>query len=149
MSQKAKKEIMNQIQANLKDYQLEHPEVDFEQIAMRFGSPEMVAAAYVESAGTSEILKALRIRKRIVAIVASVMAVALFKWATAVTILFTQEDRAGAGFAIIELSELPQDTVVIDDSEVQSPTIVSSSRAKWRQTASWHLWRVGWSESCG
>lgn len=125
-SQKQKKEIMNQIQGNLKDFQSEHPDADFEQIVLRFGSPEMVAAAYVESTGTSEILKALRIRKRIVAIVASVMAVALFIWAAAVTIIITQEKRAGVGFAIVELSELPQDTVVIDDSEVQSPSMVSS-----------------------
>ncbi len=64
-SRKRKRTILSQLGTNLSGYIAEHPDVGFAQIEAQFGVPEIVAAVYVESAGTAEILKALQIRKRI------------------------------------------------------------------------------------
>ena len=84
-SMKVKNHIMEQITENVDGYLAETPEAGYEQIVARFGAPEIIAAAYVESTGTAEILRALQIRRRIVAIVAGIMAAILLSWAVAVT----------------------------------------------------------------
>ena len=84
-SRKVKNQIMAQIADSVGGYLAEEPEAAYEQIVARFGAPETIAAAYVESTGTAEILRALQIRRRIVAIVAAVMAVILLSWAIVVT----------------------------------------------------------------
>ena len=84
-SRKVKNQIMAQIADSVGGYLAEEPEAAYEQIVARFGAPETIAAACVESTGTAEILRALQIRRRIVAIVAGIMAVVLLSWAVAVT----------------------------------------------------------------
>ena len=84
-SRKVKNQLMAQIADSVGSYLTEEPEATYEQIVARFGNPETIAAAYVESTGTAEILRALQIRRRIVAIVAAVMAVILLSWAIVVT----------------------------------------------------------------
>ncbi len=84
-SRKVKNQIMAQIADSVGSYLTEEPEAAYEQIVARFGSPETIAAAFVESTGTAEILRALQIRRRIVAIVAGIMAVVLLSWAVVVT----------------------------------------------------------------
>lgn len=115
-SRKQKNEILQQLRESLTAYQAEHPDADFRQLRAHFGSPESVAAACVESAGTAEILHALRIRKRIVMLIASVLIAALLLWASALSIIVYQNGRAGADFAVVEITELPEGTVVEDDS---------------------------------
>ena len=56
----------------------DHPEADYNAVVAHFGSPEDIAAAYIETMKTSEILKKLRIRKvalSAIAIVLTFMAV--------------------------------------------------------------------------
>ena len=84
-SGKVKNQIMEQITESVDGYLTEQPEAGYEQIVARFGEPQTIAAAYVESTGTAEILRALQIRRRIVAIVAGVMAAILLSWAVVVT----------------------------------------------------------------
>lgn len=84
---KTKNAIMQQIHDSMDGYLADHPTADFAQIKTQFGEPESVAAAYVESTGTAEILKSLRIRRRIVAIIAAVTTTALLIWTSYVVLM--------------------------------------------------------------
>lgn len=105
-SQRLKNELLAQIRCNLERYRELHPDLGFAELRKEFGEPHVIAAAYVESAGTAEILKALRIRKRIVAIVAAVMAAALLLWAATVT------------WAIVENRELVNGHLEVSTTEI-------------------------------
>lgn len=88
---KMKREMMAQIAGCVDDFLEEAPEASFERLCERFGSPQTIAAAYIDSAETTEILRRLRIRRKIVlAVVAAALAmvaiyasvVAYFVWDT-------------------------------------------------------------------
>lgn len=80
-SRKLRKQIIGQIQNCVEAYLEQNPDADITQLKNHFGDPQTIAATYVENTGTAEILKDLRIRRRIVRIVAGVMAVMLIMWA--------------------------------------------------------------------
>lgn len=84
-SRKLKKQIIGQIQRCVEEYLEQNPDADIAQLKNHFGDPQTIAATYVENTGTAEILKDLRIRKRIIRIVATVMAFILIMWASVVT----------------------------------------------------------------
>ena len=92
-SRKLKKQIIGQIQNCVEDYLAQNPDTDIAQLKKHFGDPQAIAATYVENIGTTEILKDLRIRKRIVRIVASVTAVILIMWASVVTWAIVKETK--------------------------------------------------------
>lgn len=82
---KLKKQIMGQIEDRVRDFLEHNPDADLTRLQAEFGTPQAIAAAYVDNTDTAEILKSLRVRRRIVAIVAITMAVILISWAAAVT----------------------------------------------------------------
>lgn len=83
-SRKLKKQIIGRIQCCVEEYLEQNPNADITRLKNHFGDPQAIAATYVENTGTAEILKDLRIRKRIVRIVATVMAFILIMWASVV-----------------------------------------------------------------
>lgn len=116
-SHKMKKKVGEQLQCSVESYIAEHPEADGEQIVAFFGSPESIAASYVESAGTAEILSGLRIRKRIFALLTAAIVAALLLWATAVTLATVKLEREGAGYVVVTIEELPEEAVIIDGED--------------------------------
>lgn len=84
-SRKQKKQIMEQIQNDVQEYFDRHPNSDFAQMKATFGDPQTIAAAYVENTDTMELLRSLRIRRKIVTIVTVVVAIVLIAWAGTVT----------------------------------------------------------------
>lgn len=79
-SRKLKESIMAQLQENVRDYMEQHPDADAAQIRVHFGTPETIAAAYVDEMGTDVLLRDLRIRRKIVSITAGAMAAILALW---------------------------------------------------------------------
>ncbi len=79
-----KRRIMSQITNGVQEYLAQNPNATFDDLCAQLGSPQVIAAAYIENAATAEILKNLRIRRRIVAIVISAVLVILISWATVV-----------------------------------------------------------------
>lgn len=76
-NRKTKAAIMQQIQENITAYVTENPKAEFDHILAQFGAPETIAAAYVESTGTAEILKSLHSRRKIATAVTIVIATAI------------------------------------------------------------------------
>ncbi len=65
----AKEKIIDMIRDALSEKSLEAPEKDISEIIKEFGSPEDVAASYIEELGTAEILMGFRKRKNILTII--------------------------------------------------------------------------------
>ena len=57
---KRRRELMDNVRSGATRYLEEHPDATAEQVMAYFGAPEAIAASYVESAGTAEILRAVR-----------------------------------------------------------------------------------------
>lgn len=82
---KQKRRILEKIRLDVAGYLEENPDADIAAIQARFGTPQAIASAYVDDMDTAQLLHSLRVRKRIVTIVAAAMAVILLTWAGVVT----------------------------------------------------------------
>ena len=107
-----KQKIISQFDASLSGYIQSSPDANFIDLEDHFGSPEAIAASYVENAGTADILQALRIRKRIVLTVSLAFAVLLISWAAVVTWSMVKFNNAVNGYSIESTQTLPDDTVI-------------------------------------
>ena len=63
-----KKQLMSSITATVDGYLAEHPEADFAALQAHFGSPQQIASAFVDEMETEELLNALRIRRKSLAL---------------------------------------------------------------------------------
>lgn len=97
------KQIMEQIQNEVLSYFEDYPQAGYKDLISRFGDPETIAAAYVESMGTAEILKKLRIRKRIISAVAVVLILISFTWTVAVSWALYNNAIKNDGYAIVSI----------------------------------------------
>ncbi len=79
-SRKLKAKVLAEIESNINAYLLEEPSADIASIEARFGSPEQIAVAYVDELGTPELLKKFHIRKKILTITISAIAIVLILW---------------------------------------------------------------------
>ncbi len=84
-TRKMKREILDQVRSSIEAYLEEKPGTDMAGVEARFGSPQAIAAASVEERDTAELLRDLRTKRRIVSMVAGVLAAALILWAGVVT----------------------------------------------------------------
>ena len=102
-SRKMKKRTMEQIRKEVTLFLTDHPEADYNAVISHFGEPETIAAAYVESMGTAEILRKLRIRRRIVSAVAIVLAFVVITWATFVTWAIHKNESIDSGYLTVTI----------------------------------------------
>lgn len=79
-SGKMKEPIIAQIRECVVDYIQEHPEADFEMVQAHFGTPQEIAASYVTEQDAAELLKKMGIKKKVLVIVAGVMAAMFLMW---------------------------------------------------------------------
>ena len=80
VARKAKTEQTAGLRASLEAYISENPDADYSAIVDNFGTPENFAAACVENTSPEELLKKLRVRKRIITIVLAVALAVLVSW---------------------------------------------------------------------
>lgn len=80
-SLKQKKKILGKMRENLARYLEEDPLANYSAIVARFGTPQQIAAAYVDEMGTPELLNDLRIKRKIIRIVATVGIAFVLLWA--------------------------------------------------------------------
>ena len=68
-NRRQKKQILSRVESSVRDFVIENPHVDYATITQRFGTPQQIAASYIEEMSTPELTQQLRIRKTIVRIV--------------------------------------------------------------------------------
>lgn len=81
-SLRQKRDILLGLRQRLEDHCAEHPE-SAEDLEAAFGTPQAVAAAYIDDMDTGELLAALRQRRRILRLVGVGLLAALAIWLTA------------------------------------------------------------------
>lgn len=79
-SGKTKKRIISQIRDGVEDYLLQNPDADCEMIQTHFGTPQEIAASYVNEQDECQLLKKMSIKKKVLVIVAGVMASIFLMW---------------------------------------------------------------------
>lgn len=84
-SGKQKRCILEKIQSNADSFLAEQPDADFSLLQTHFGTPEQIAASYVDDMDTPALLKAIHTRKRIFAVVTAAVLAILICWACAMT----------------------------------------------------------------
>ncbi len=109
-SGKLKRCIMTQITNRVQEYLAQNPKSTFDEICAHFGYPQEIAVAYIENTDTAEILKSLRIRRRIVTIVITAVLVILISWATVIT------------FEIAKFKKSVPDVIEVDTQIVEEIT---------------------------
>ena len=92
---------MARIKNVLEDYLAEHPDADFSELSHRFGLPKQIAASYVEDMDTEELLRNLRIRRRIVGIVTCTALIVVTLWAGTVTYAIIRNERLAHGYGVL------------------------------------------------
>ena len=75
-----KHRIVSQIRDQVLHFLDENPGADFIQIQERFGTPQQIAAAAVNEMDTCQLLEDLRLRRRLVSIIAAGLAVIGLAW---------------------------------------------------------------------
>ena len=77
---KAKREILGKIKAMISAAVSDTPDMTYEMLVERFGTPQQIAASYVDEMDTPELLRKLRMRNKIIAIVCATAAIILAIW---------------------------------------------------------------------
>ena len=79
-SYKMKKRIMQQIQESVDQFLEQNPDADFDEVQLHFGEPQTIALSYIEDQDAPELLRKMRIKKSVLAIVACTMALIVAIW---------------------------------------------------------------------
>ena len=108
---KRRRELMDNVRSGVIRYLEEHPDATAEQVMAYFGAPEAIAASYVESAGTAEILRSVRIRRKITAMMAVVLLVILLSWAVVVTWAVIDAYRDVRGDILVTTTEIERTVI--------------------------------------
>lgn len=83
---KMRRYVMTQIRETVQEFVREHPDADDAAIQAQLGTPQEIAAAYVENMETAAVLKGLRIRRRVLFAVCATMLAILISWTVLVTV---------------------------------------------------------------
>ena len=96
-----KKDILEKLKLSIADYQEQNPDADFAAIKAHFGTPQTVAAAYVDMMDTAELLRKLRIRRRVLTIVLILAAIVLVTWLGTVAWAIIEEINSSNAYGVI------------------------------------------------
>lgn len=96
-SGKMRRTIMTQIKDTVNEFIQQHPDADDEAIQAQLGSPQEIATAFVENMGAAEVLKGLRVRRRILAAVLAALFIILLSWTCLVARATIREDANANG----------------------------------------------------
>ena len=95
-----KRTILDKIRGTVMDYLTENPQGDYAALVARFGTPQQIASAYVDETDTPELLRSLRIKRRVVTIIGAAAIVVVVLWAGVVTLSFVYNVNATNGYFV-------------------------------------------------
>lgn len=102
---KTRVKIMQQIQSSVNLFLEQNPDADFHDVQVHFGEPQTIALSYIEDQDTPELLRKMHIKRKIIAIVATTMALILAIWmSVAIWGVIDTNDRNN-GHIIVDIGE--------------------------------------------
>lgn len=102
---KTRVKIMQQIQSSVNLFLEQNPDADFHDVQVHFGEPQTIALSYIEDQDAPELLRKMHIKRKVIAIVATTMALILAIWtATVIWGIIDTNDRNN-GHIIVDIGE--------------------------------------------
>lgn len=95
---KMKRHIVSQIRCSIEDYLQEKPNADLAMVQAHFGTTQEIAAGYVAYEDTSVLMQKISIKKKVLMMVAGVMAAILLIWIGVVTHAGIEAKNTSAGY---------------------------------------------------
>ena len=105
VGRKEKQQILLAITESVEDYLAAHPLADFQAVQLHFGSPQEIAAAYIENMTAPEILKKFRLRRTVLSILCATAATALLLWGSIIVYAIVKDANSGEGFLVVDSIE--------------------------------------------
>lgn len=102
-ARRQKRQLLRDLRQRLEEYRDEHP--DETSPEERFGTPQQVAAGYVDDMDTTELLQALRYRRRVITAVVSGILAALAVLTDALCMQLYDYHRAIRGWGDLIITE--------------------------------------------
>lgn len=102
---RTKRKLMAEIKGNITHYLDECPDADYDAIVSRFGTPQQIAASYVEEMEPHEVLNGLNTRKRIVGILATGIALIALVWGIGVGICVVDSIIECGGYWVVYVDQ--------------------------------------------
>lgn len=102
-ARRQKRQLLRDLRQRLEEYRDEHP--DETSPEERFGTPQQVAAGYVDDMDTTELLQALRYRRRVIPAVVSGILAALAVLTAALCMQLYDYHRAIRGWGDLIITE--------------------------------------------
>lgn len=96
-SRKTKKRVLTDVENIVSSYLAENPNCTYSQLQDKFGTPRQIAAAQVDEMETPELLRQLRIRRRIVTIIliAAVLFLTIWFGVALIALIDSLQDNHG------------------------------------------------------
>lgn len=104
-SRKLKKQILRQIVANVNIFLEQNPHADLEMVQAHFGTAHEIAAGYIDNEDTPMLLDKMRIKEKVLAVIAGTMALILLIWAAATAWAIIDETYTKGGYIVVDIEE--------------------------------------------
>lgn len=94
---KMKRNILDKIKTTMDGYLAENPGAAYAELLERFGTPQQIASSYVDETETGELLRNLRVRRKIVRIVTAAALAVVVLWAGVVFSAWAKHQKSDNG----------------------------------------------------
>ena len=102
-SGKMRRTIMAQIKDTVNEFVQHDPDADYEAMQAQLGSPQEIATAFVENMGATEVLRGLRVRRRVLTAVLVAVLVILVSWTCLVAKATIREETSVNGHISVDI----------------------------------------------
>lgn len=114
---KAKRKIIGEIKSNIDDFLTNNPDAQYTNLVARFGTPQEIAASYVNEMDMGELLEGLKIRKRIMKTIMIAAVIALLLWLGEIMAAHFQIMNTANGYMVDTIEVIEQNTYETGESE--------------------------------
>lgn len=112
-SRKLKRGILEKIGNTITEYLSGNPAASYTELTARFGTPQQIAASYVDEMGSGELLRDLRIKRKIMWVLVATAAVLIFLWAGLVVASYVDHTQNMNGYLVVG------EATVIERTEIE------------------------------
>lgn len=95
---KQKKQLMETLWESVNAYIEEKPQATIQEVQAHFGTPQQIAAAYLDEMSTPEVIKKIKTRKTVIGIICAAIALAVIMWGIGLAITISDAKDSAGGY---------------------------------------------------
>lgn len=103
---KRKRDILRKIDETIGSYLEENPDARYGDMTARLGTPKQIVTSCLEEMDTGELIKRLKIKRKIVGIVAAAAIAVVALWAITVSVIYIENRKDGDGYFVEYISNV-------------------------------------------